>query len=144
MVLIVQLGQATSKSIVCEKNEDISGKSTVNSLKDCIMKFSTTIASPEIYILPKDSSVKILNFNNNKNISFLPVKVDETFPNLVEYQASSCSLKSVSKINFKNLRKVKELHLGANQIEIISSDTFDDLISMKRLGLGLYYELLLD
>lgn len=63
------------------------------------MKTLTSIDSNDTTILP-DATVDALDFDGNKNISFLPVKVDVSFPDLKIY-SSSCSIKTVTKVHFK-------------------------------------------
>lgn len=84
----------------------------------------------------KNETIGGLDFELNKNVSFLPVYVNEAFPDLVTFFASSCSIKTISKENFRNLSKLKVLCLNNNQIEIIQNDVFKDLTSLERLTLG--------
>lgn len=72
----------------------------------------------------------------NKHIFYLPTNLDESFPDLIEIKAFSCNVKSIHKKNFKNLRKLKGLYLNNNQIEKISTNTFEDLQSLERLFLS--------
>lgn len=83
-----------------------------------------------------DSTVLALKFDLNNKISVLPVRVDETFPVLAAYFAQYCSIKTISKVNFKNLKKLRVLALTNNKIERIDDDTFEDLTSLEQLGLG--------
>lgn len=105
----------------------------------------TKIDSEEFTILstgePTNLSILGLSFYSNKQISFLPVQVDVTFPKLVGYSAGSCSIKTISKTNFKNLRNLKDLSLRMNQIETIENDTFEDLIALEVLWLGKFNQL---
>lgn len=92
----------------------------------------------------RDETITGLDLESNKNIFFLPIRVDRSFSKLVAYNANGCSLKSLSKENFKNLRFLKQLWLGENEIEKIYSDTFVDLSSLEDLALckTFYKELL--
>jgi Leucine rich repeat len=77
-----------------------------------------------------------LKFKDNKKIVYLPVEVDEKYPGLIGYDASKCSIKEISKENFKGLSKLKILWLHHNFIERVDSDTFQDLSSLQVLVLG--------
>lgn len=105
-------------------------------LKTCFMYYSTAIDSPGIVISTRDSDVGGLDFAVNKKVRFLPERVAESFPNLVGYTAWSCSLTEIYKTNFKNLINLRKLDLGENQIEKISSNTFEDLRSLEKLDLS--------
>lgn len=101
------------------------------------MNESTTINSTGFSISSsKDNNVKGFYSYRNDKIEFLPENFAEKFPNLVVIWASRCSIKKVSKKNFRNLRKLRGLDLDKNQIERIESDTFDDLIELEELHLG--------
>lgn len=137
-MLIIQLGRVASETILCESISEgqFSSVGFTEALKTCLMHDTTTIDSEGFVISPADSSVLAMTFFHNKEISFLPIKVYKTFPNLEVYNAESCSLTSVSELNFKKLRKLKFLSLMDNQIERIKSDTFEDLALLETLWLG--------
>ena len=97
----------------------------------------TTIDSNDISISsPKDRTVKGLLLEDNQNVKFLPVRVYEKFPSLVGLSAFDCKIKIITKANFEKLDKLKEIHMHGNLIEKISSDTFEDLISLEQIFLG--------
>lgn len=83
-----------------------------------------------------DSTITGFRSYGNRKIQFLPENVGETLPNLVFWHASYCSIKTISRDNFKNLSKLRGLGLQGNQIEKISSDTFDDLTALQILWLS--------
>lgn len=96
----------------------------------------TTISSENTKLSTKRiETVGGMIFCNNLKISFLPLLVHKTFPNLLGYSAASCSIKSISYHNFKSLTKLRELWLLKNKIETIYSNTFEDLASLERLDL---------
>lgn len=80
-------------------------------------------------------------FNENyskermKTISFLPVKVDNIFPNLIFYGVYRCAVKIVTKENFRNLRKLLVLDLIVNNIKALDEDSFDDLTNLRSVNL---------
>jgi Leucine-rich repeat (LRR) protein len=108
----------------------------VGGVKTCEMRNSTSIPGDGYKVYPRDESITGLDFDDNNKISFLPIKVHETFPNLLLYTASKCSLTKITKKNFEGLSKLKGLWLGTNQITTINDDTFEDLVSLKRLYLS--------
>lgn len=83
----------------------------------------------------KNDNVTGLRMYGNKKIKFLPLSIDKVIPNLVAYSASHCTIKTISKDNFKNLNKLKELHLRDNLIEKIYGNTFEDLVALEQLNL---------
>lgn len=106
---------------------------TCNVRDKTVIEFDDTlIASPR----NEDESVGALNFYFNPKVHFLPVEVYLKFPNLVVYTAFQCSVKTISKKNFKRLNKLSCLELNDNLIESIPSNTFEDLISLMKLNLS--------
>lgn len=89
-----------------------------------------------VTISTHDKSIGALVFYSNTNIFYLPVGVDQSFPNLLGYEAEHCAIKIISRQNFKRLKKLKFLFLAHNQIEKISSNTFNDLKYLTRLDLS--------
>lgn len=138
VLLIFQLGQGVSETIRCERFGRRAWKH-LGGQRVCFMQKTSQINSADTTISPTDTSVRGLDLNGNGKISFLPIGLDVTFPNLVVHDAYALSLKTVSKINFKNLKKLKYLSLRGNQLESINSDTFEDLTSLEYLDLGSYF-----
>lgn len=89
----------------------------------------------ETLILAQDSFVQGLELERNNMIFYLPIKIAESFPNLLALSAWDCSLKEISRKNFENLSKLKQLILYRNEIETIFYDTFADLIALEYLNL---------
>lgn len=83
-----------------------------------------------------DKSVTGLNFDGNKKIFYLPVLISQKFPNLIAYTASNCSIDSISKENFQDLKKLKILYLHENEIQTLTGNVFEDLESLEELLLG--------
>lgn len=109
----------------------------ISVLKTCFMQHSTVVDAPDFIIsTPRDETVEGLRFTHNKNIFFLPTETAKTFPNLIMYSAWNCSIKVVKKENFKNLNTIVAIYLSDNQIETVSSDTFEDLTSLEMISLS--------
>ncbi|XP_037050271.1 toll-like receptor Tollo [Bradysia coprophila] len=89
----------------------------------------------------RNLSVEAVVFNENyskermKAINFLPVKVDDIFPNLIFYGVYRCAVQIVTRQNFKNLQKLLALDLVVNNIKTLDEDSFDDLTNLKSVNL---------
>lgn len=130
---VIAARKALADSVECENDQSLVDKN-----KACNMLQTTAINSDEVTIFsPKDATVRILNLSDNKKILFLPIRVDKNFPNLTSIDAHGCSLTTISKYPFYNLRSLKQLNLNQNQIEKISFNSFNDLHSLEVLILGM-------
>lgn len=135
---------ASSKGVPCEriKNGQWELSDKVGK-KTCVLYDTTAIDSIGYHITtPRDEEVVVTDYDSNDKIEYLAENVDEKFPNLKIIFASSCSIKSISKKNFRNLNKLDRLVLYGNQIARVDDDTFNDLTSLEYLDLGkkLIYE----
>lgn len=77
-----------------------------------------------------------MNFKHNKELLYLPYNASHVFPGVIEYKAAYCKLQKLFRENFSGLQKLKALHLGHNELQIIDDDTFDGLRSLEFLSLG--------
>lgn len=128
-----QLSEAAD--ISCESIED-NQWFHIENVRICSMKKTTSIQTSSINITQEtDDSVKVLSFNGNKNVVYLPVQVDKVFTNLSCYDAAYTSVTDIFKTNFKGLMKLEYLLLNNNEIKTITSDTFENLASLKLLHL---------
>lgn len=133
---IFTLSEAATNSVPCESKKSSKWLYDAGTHRTCSMTESTSIDSFGFTIKSnRDETITGLDLESNKNILFLPIRVDRSFAKLVAYNANGCSLKSLSKENFKNLRFLKHLWLGENEIVKIYSDTFVDLSSLVDLAL---------
>lgn len=83
VLLMVKLGQAAGETMGCESIRDFTWEE-IGSLNTCYLNSNTKIYSEEVSIEPLDSSVLGLYFHKNYKISFLPIGIDKTFPNLID------------------------------------------------------------
>lgn len=90
------------------------------------------------YSISDPYNVKItkMNFNDNRNIEFLPNSPSHKFPNLVHYHAERCAIKEISKRNFERLHSLWNILLQGNQIRAVLKDTFQGLTKLSRLDLS--------
>lgn len=106
-------------------------------VKTCFIDKTTIINSQDLPLnWTVDDKMIGLSFYGNNKISYLPKGAGEKFPNLLSYAATYCSIKGISRENFKGLSKLIYLGLNRNQIEKISSNTFADLGKLEKLELG--------
>jgi hypothetical protein len=138
--------QAAAQSVGCEKIEHWgwSSYSSIGNVKTCYMRTQTSIDGKGFKISSsRDENVKAINMGWNKKIIFLPESPADVFPNLEMYYAPNCVIKEITRENFRGLIKLRVLDLDYNQIEIVRSDTFQDLIAIERIHLGekIFYRL---
>lgn len=130
--------EATVEEIPCEEIENNFWDSE-GYLRTCFMNKDLAIDSRGFTMLKRDTSITALEFTRNRKISFLPIRVNKKFPNLLIYAASACGISEISKENFEDMIRLKSLWLSYNNIERIYSDTFEDLQSLENLFLRKIY-----
>lgn len=100
------------------------------------MSKETVIDSAGFFITSaRDETVEGFHSTGNMKIEFLPENIAEKFPNLIALWAGG-AIKSISKRNFRNLRKLRGLSLESNFFDVIDSRTFEDLVALEKLYLG--------
>lgn len=100
----------------------------------CYMRGKTIINETNMELAKRNETfIDAINFNLNKRIEFLPVRVHEKFPHINTYLANRCSIKSISKANFEGLVELTDVLLGGNQIEVVPKDTFEGLVNLVYL-----------
>lgn len=129
------LEQVHGAKITCENTYNVKWNSVNETVKTCAMKHTTAILEDDVGISSVSGSVQGLTFTKNKKVFFLPVNVAESFPNLTAYSGTETSIKDVAKKNFKGLRKLRSLDLSDNQIDLVQTDTFEDLVNLEILFL---------
>jgi Leucine-rich repeat (LRR) protein len=100
------------------------------------MNTTTSISTPSTMISSQeDRKTKLLTFNGNRKIQFLPIKIYQTFPDLKEIDANECSVREISVENFRHLKQLMKLTLRGNDLEKIPRNSFEDLFSLEVLDL---------
>lgn len=103
----------------------------------CVMTDRTAINSTNFVIADlKDEEVEGISFAGNTKIEYLPYKVYLQLPNLVMYKAERCSIKQITKENFENLVRLKQIDISFNQIQKITANTFRGLHSLEEVDLS--------
>lgn len=82
------------------------------------------------------TDIGAFSVEGQRGITELPPNVGERFPNLEIYDAGSCSITKLTKLNFAKLSKLRKLWLGFNQITEVPDGVFDDLGSLDFLAIG--------
>lgn len=138
MILLLEIfaREAAAKEVSCESNRSWNWGYPVGNQKTCFIEEITIDSQGFSIASAEDEATGGIYFEENKQVSYLPVNVHKIFPNLMGLSAAECSIKTLTKENFKNLKKLKELKLRYNQIEIIQNDVFEDLTSLEELDLG--------
>lgn len=111
---------STSAAGSCEKIE-IKEWNIHGTFKTCFMR--ETINESDNFLITSDRDETIEGFNAGGK-GKLEQNIGDKFPNLVVLDADSCSIKNITKENFRGLNKLRQLRLDNNEIETIDDDTF--------------------
>jgi Leucine-rich repeat (LRR) protein len=83
-----------------------------------------------------DTEIQGFDIYNKIDVEFIPENLSEKFPNLIGINVFNCSIKTVTKTNFKGLNKLVIIGLSNNKIETIESGTFKDTTKVEKLALA--------
>lgn len=125
--------------MTCENVEDFDYKDAIGVQSTCFMNGTTSIASPRFTMAARNdetNAVTALRFSKNLRVQYLPTDTYKSYLDLVVIHANQCFIKSISRSNFRNLRRLRDLELANNQIKRIYDDTFIDLEALENLYLG--------
>lgn len=138
MLVVFAIDKSFSAEFACEKVEEYNHEyHDIDKVHGCFMNGDTKIAFPESTISNAlDDTVEGLTLALNRKIKFLPIKVADSFPNLLVFNAMGCSIQALSAETFKNLNKLKVLNVGYNFVQSIADGTFDDLKALEYLALS--------
>lgn len=127
---------SNSAEVYCEKLRDSRFLNTTE--RWCHMEKTTKINLTGVTISSKrDDSVKVITFSGNRQIFFLPIRVHEKLPSLVDIYADRCSISVITKINFEGLSQLESLFLNSNKIKRINGDTFEGLTKLREIFLSM-------
>lgn len=110
----------------------------------CELKYGTHIESPD-YTFAANSqykSLEIIYIIHQHNIEFLPVSVHKMFPILKFYVVENTHVQKLSKQNFEKMYEISMIYLEGNQIEVIRSDTFQDLVNLKEIYICKWWQVI--
>lgn len=86
--------------------------------------------------IERNKAVEGFRANSNADVHFLPIDVNEKFPNLAALTAFGCMIKSLNPKNFKGLTSLELLDLHRNKIEYIDTQDLRELTSLRFLDLS--------
>ena len=102
-----------------------------------------TIESPNLKISKVNgehvkgfSEVDTFYVLGNPSITYLPIGLNDHFPELMKLIVQFSSLKFISKNDFYNLNFLQIIDFSGNQIETVPIDVFSTLIKLKHLNLS--------
>lgn len=109
-----------------------------NTLKCCELEVGTIVDSPDFTfsVHANYTVIEMLIIKDQQDVEFLPISVHESIPMLKEYQVINTPVSKITKKNFEKMYKLRRLLLERNRIEVIRSDTFEDLINLKWIGIS--------
>lgn len=121
-----------SFNLECDFEDDTWGVGFVEQAKACAVK-NLIITSPNQTVTTvndrgaafyENHDVRILKIKDQA-VNFMPLGIDQFFPDLVVISITNCSLKAIEQADLKPFRDLQELYLHNNEIETISSDLFE-------------------
>lgn len=128
---LLQSVSAQTKRVSCENI----GQSKTD-IKCNMLRFTRIDSMSYEISPPTNKRVDSLDFSFNENISYLPTGLRRVFPELKSIDADFCSIRVILRDNFAGLKNLKYLDLDGNKIEKIDLNTFDDLVTLKKLMLS--------
>lgn len=109
-----------------------------NNLSCCEVESETFIDAPD-YTFETNlmhATFQKLVIANQQNVEFLPVLLHENFTIVEYYSIKNTAVQKLVKKNFEKMSQIKYLKLVRNQIEVIRSDTFEDLKNLKLIWIS--------
>lgn len=79
-----------------------------------------------------DASVRGINIMS-KTVNYIPHGIATFFPNLDGLQIHLCHLKAIEKVDIQSLTNLRELYLGANDLETLKNGLFDSNMALEYL-----------
>lgn len=79
-----------------------------------------------------DASVRGINIMS-KTVNYIPHGIANFFPNLDGLQIHICHLKAIEKVDIQSLTNLRELYLGANDLETLKNGLFDSNTALEYL-----------
>lgn len=132
--LLILAPKAQSRFLKCEQNLNCNQ----SEVPSCCLISSTAVINDvdSIFREPKNLEMERIVFEANEKIIFLPISVQNSFPNVTTYLAKNCAIVEISMKNFFKLTKLKSLDLSSNQITSLKNRTFHGLHSLEKIHLG--------
>lgn len=67
----------------------------------------------------------------NVNVEYLPVNLQQRFPNLKRLTIHSCGLKNITRNDLKGLENLEFISLSSNRLTLLPDDLFADMKNLK-------------
>ncbi|CAO1421672.1 unnamed protein product [Diamesa serratosioi] len=83
-----------------------------------------------------NKDVKTFYVHSEKEFKYLPVGLNNIFPNLNKLDVQRTPLKIINKSDFIGLDKIEQIHFTDNQIENIHGEAFSTLVRLKYINLS--------
>lgn len=123
--------------VPCEKVEDVNYRAGNIGLQSVCYLAGTMINTPGFTIASeRNESIGGLYMLGNRVAFNLLIRVNEKFPGLVVYMVTECTVKTINKGHFDDMRNLKQLDLVKNQIKSIDGTVFEDLTALQFLYLS--------
>lgn len=119
----------------CDKIESESW-GHLESIKICYLSPTFINSTDYLNASYRDETVEAIDALRNRKIDYLPRNIGEFFPNIVALDAAHCSIKEITKENFKGLSKLRLLRLASNKIEKIDDDAFEYIPAVEQIWLS--------
>jgi hypothetical protein len=98
--------QAAVQSVKCESVDYFN--SSIGNVKTCYMQAQTSIDGKGFKISSlMNENVKAIDMDGDKKITFLPDSPADVFPTLEMYYSVNCSIKEITRENFRGLIKFR-------------------------------------
>lgn len=94
------------------------------------------IGSEDYFVEPLiDTTCEVFNIQENKDVKYLPKRIGEVLPNLMEIKVVRCGLMIIRDFYFENMLKLEFLILDENKIVTIERNAFKGLFRVVFLWL---------
>lgn len=134
---------AAAENLKCDKFDEYAHrhfeKTYGNMEKCCVVTETSGIRHDDsTFLVVDDVTVDGLKIDTKleADVYFLPVRIYQSYPNLIGIYSEKQKIEEISKKNFERLLKLEYLFLNDNKIRKIKSDTFEGLIKLKVVNLG--------
>jgi Leucine rich repeat len=87
-------------------------------------------------VIEEDLTIEGFVRTQEKSLKLLPEGIGESFPNLIAFEVSHCTVSTVEAKYFIGMENLVVIRLSSNEIDYIASDAFGRLSKLKTLNLA--------